>query len=102
MDIEQLNEILESIKNPGDDGVPETVYDDITNGFTASADAMGSANARIEQLEAEKGALEMEFNAYKLRMFDKLMNDPGAQSDDGKPDESEATEATTDQLFEDK
>lgn len=101
MDIEQLNAILESIKNPGDDGVPETVYDDITSGFTANSDAMGQANAKIEQLEQEKQAILNEFNDYKLRMFDKLMEAPADESDhsgDNDTDES----PSIDGLFKDE
>lgn len=102
MDIEQLNALLESIKNPSEDGVPETVYDDITAGFNSTiaghGDSMAEANAKISSLETALAAKENELNDYKLRTFDRLMNSP--VSDDGEPDD-EPTEITIDDIYED-
>lgn len=85
MDIEEL---LGLLQNPGDDGVPDTIYDDLrTAHTTAVEDVRATSGAKIAELE--------EAIAERDARIDKLMRDnwdlfeqiPKA-GDDEQPDSS--------------
>lgn len=85
MDIEEL---LGLLQNPGDDGVPDTIYDDLrTAHTTAIEDVRATSGAKIAELE--------EAIAERDARIDKLMRDnwdlfeqiPKA-GDDDQPDSS--------------
>lgn len=114
-------ELLEMLKNPGEDGIPDTIYDDLTNAYNsvsqshsdtvaeygAAQETWGSEKAAMEEEHASgRQALESEISRLKAMGFDALMSAPGAgnEEDSGNDSESgnegEATEYNSvDDLF---
>lgn len=82
MDFEQL---IAMMRNPGEDGTPETIYDDLSASYTelssTSSAAIETANATVAQLQAE-------LTAAKAHNYELMMQTPVAPADNSGDDGS--------------
>jgi len=83
-----FNELLSTARNPGDDGAPETIYDDLAAAYN---DRVAAAEAKISQLTEAKNAADGELTRVRLHNYELLTSTPmgnpstpttGAQEDD--------------------
>lgn len=97
--------LLDSLRNPGDDGPNETIYDDITAAYSAVSERADSGDARIAEMTAANDALKAEIAALKARNYDLLMavdagsNDSVSDSGDDSADEDDDDFIGVDDLF---
>ena len=97
-------ELLALLIEPGDDGPPATIYDDLS---TAHSDELGGRDGKIEELMAANDALQAEVTRLKVDIYDKLMSqgepegDENDDADENDGDEDESEEGI-DSLFEDR
>ena len=80
-----FEELIAMMRNPGEDGIPETIYDDLSASYTelssTSGAALETANATVAQLQAE-------LTAAKAHNYELMMQTPVAPSDNSVDDES--------------
>lgn len=99
MDFEELLALLQS---PPEDGLPETVYDDITGLYNGAVERGDGADARIAQFEQQLAEKEAEITALKARNYELLEQvgstpaEPETSPEDVLPDESEGIESLFD------
>lgn len=97
-----FSDIFEKLLKPGEDGIPDTLYDDLSK---AHLDEVGGRDAKIADLGATLQAAEGEISRLKMHNYDLLMAIPAeGESADGEPDADEESEESTgvDSLFEDE
>lgn len=81
MDFEEL---LNSLRNPGEDGVPDTIYDDLSASYTEST---STRDAKIGESETALAAALAEIQRVKAMNYDLLMAQGVEEStDDGEPE----------------
>lgn len=86
MDFEAL---INAVQNPGEGGVPPTIYDDIRATYQGVQDQFSSAQAKIGELTESNTTLAEQLNAMKAANYD-LLTQVNAQSAPEKT-ESEAS-----------
>lgn len=98
MDFEAL---INAVQNPGEGGVPPTIYDDIRATYQGVQDQFSSAQAKIGELTESNTTLVEQLNAMKAANYDlltqvnaqsapeKTEEDDGGSSDDGEDDEDD-------------
>ena len=98
MDFEAL---INAVQNPGEGGVPPTIYDDIRATYQGVQDQFSSAQAKIGELTESNSTLAEQLNAMKAANYDLLTQvnaqsapektgeDAGDSSDDGEDDEDD-------------
>lgn len=93
-----FNELVALLRNPGDDGLPETIYDDLTSSYNLAVE--GGA-ASLAASEAEVASLREEVSRLKALNFDLLMAAGGEKSEDETTDETTEPigETSIDDLF---
>jgi len=94
----RFHELIEMLRNPGEDGVPETVYDDLG----AEYESVLSGSVERDALHEEAIiALNGEISALKAQNYDLLMAQ--ARSADAEPEaddpEDEPEDEGIDSLF---
>lgn len=82
MDFESL---IAMMRNPGEDGIPESIYDDLSASYTAMSSTSG---AKIEELNAMVAQLSGELTATKAANWDLLQSAPVADSGNSGDDET--------------
>lgn len=82
MDFEAL---INAVQNPGEGGVPPTIYDDIRSTYQGVQDQFSSAQAKIGELTESNNTLAEQLNAMKAANYD-LLTQVNAQS---APEKSE-------------
>ena len=82
MDFEAL---INAVQNPGEGGVPPTIYDDIRATYQGVQDQFSSAQAKIGELTESNTTLAEQLNAMKAANYD-LLTQVNAQS---APEKSE-------------
>lgn len=82
MDFEAL---INAVQNPGEGGVPPTIYDDIRATYQGVQDQFSSAQAKIGELTESNSTLAEQLNAMKAANYD-LLTQVNAQS---APEKSE-------------
>jgi hypothetical protein len=93
-------ELLALLQNPGDDGLPDTIYDDLASSYQLAVD--GGA-ASLATAQAESDALRAELAELKALLFDKFLaaekaeDEPDNNTDPGDADTDAVT--TIDDLF---
>lgn len=94
-----FSEILQSLQNPGDDGVPDTIYDDLTAEYNSVVEGGAASAAEHESVVSQ---LTDEIGRLKALNFDLLVsagvNDAPETPSDDSDDEPESP--TIDDLFE--
>lgn len=93
MDFEAL---INAVQNPGEGGVPPTIYDDIRATYQGVRDQFSSAQAKIGELTESNNTLADQLNAMKAANYD-LLTQVNAQSapekgDSGGGDSSEGSD----------
>lgn len=76
MDFEAL---INAVQNPGEDGIPPTIYDDIRATYQGVQDQFSSAQAKIGELTESNTTLAEQLNAMKAANYD-LLTQVNAQS----------------------
>lgn len=79
----EFDELLALLRNPGEDGLPETIYDDLSS---SHALAVEGGAALVAERDGTIESLMGEVNRLKALNFDLLM---AASSDDGANDDAE-------------
>ena len=67
----EFNEIVAQLREPGEDGLPETIYDDLTLSYTTALDG---AAERLAQTEGTVAELVAEVARLKGVNYDLLMS----------------------------
>lgn len=100
-----IEELLNQLQNPGDDGVPDTIYDDIRATHNGALESTQStAQAKIDELNAAYEASVAENARLKAANWDLFEQIPKAGDDepgDG-PTEEETSQQTLDDLIVDE
>jgi hypothetical protein len=65
-----FNELLAQLREPGEDGLPETIYDDLASSYSLAVDGGAARVSEVEALVAERDA---EIARLKALNFDLLM-----------------------------
>ena len=91
MDFEDL---ISALMNPGEEGVPETIYDDLRGAYSGVSERANSADAKIAALTESNESLLSEIATLKAKNYDLLMSVSSDNSgdnietdDDGEDDE---------------
>ena len=84
MDFEAL---INAVQNPGEGGVPPTIYDDIRATYQGVQDQFSSAQAKIGELTESNTTLAEQLNAMKAANYD-LLTQVNAQSAPEKNEDS--------------
>lgn len=94
--MDRFAELLNLLMNPGDDGPPATIYDDLSLAYT---DEVTARDAKIGELDGaiaghgdELAAKDAEIARLKSLMFDKLMATPDETTDDGDEETPDAAD----------
>jgi hypothetical protein len=85
MDFEAL---INAVQNPGEGGVPPTIYDDIRATYQGVQDQFSSAQAKIGELTESNNTLADQLNAMKAANYD-LLTQVNAQSSPEKSEDNE-------------
>lgn len=96
MDFEAL---INAVQNPGEGGIPPTIYDDIRATYQGVQDQFSSAQAKIGELTESNATLAEQLNAMKAANYDLLTqvnaqsapekSEDDADSDDGDSDDED-------------
>lgn len=97
-------ELIAALRNPGEDGVPDSIYDDLSASYT---DATSTRDAKITTSESRVAELELELLAAKAANWDLFQQipqgDPDPNSGDNDPDpDSDDTIGDDEDFFEEK
>ena len=94
-----FDELLNQLRNPGDDGPPETIYDDIASTYNHDVTVRDSKISESEQALLDR---ESEISRLKSANYDLMMSQAaqgeGEQDTEEEPEESE--DITINDLFE--
>jgi hypothetical protein len=98
-----FEELIAMMRNPGEEGIPETIYDDLSASYT---ELSSTSSAALEQANGTVAQLQAELTAAKAHNYDLLMQ-VGIGSGDPAPEpEQESTEDDNiggdDDFFEEK
>ena len=89
MDFEAL---INAVQNPGEGGVPPTIYDDIRATYQGVQDQFSSAQAKIGELTESNSTLAEQLNAMKAANYD-LLTQVNAQSAPEKNEDNGDTDS---------
>ena len=89
MDFEAL---INAVQNPGEGGVPPTIYDDIRATYQGVQDQYSSAQAKIGELTESNTTLAEQLNAMKAANYD-LLTQVNAQSAPEKSGDNEGSDS---------
>jgi hypothetical protein len=95
-----FEDLVNRLQNPGDEGIPETIYDDLTKVYT---DDVSIREAAANEKGAALQAANDEISRLKAINFDLMMKQPSEDSgnESGSDDsDSDDTESGIDDLFE--
>lgn len=94
-----FDDLVALLKNPGDEPIPDTIYDDLTASYR---DLLDGSNASIGEKDNKIMALESEISRLKAANYDLLMASGSAPVEDEPNDDDDDDETTIDDLFEDE
>lgn len=99
MDIEELIGLLQ---NPGDDGLPDTIYDDLRSAHTGAVDEVHStAQAKMSELEAAIAERDAQIEKLKADNWDLFEQIPKAGDDDQPASDPTTTDHGDDATIDD-
>lgn len=96
-----FEELVALMRNPGEDGLPETIYDDLSASYTELSSTSTAAMAEKDSLIAQ---LNAELTAAKAHNYELMMSTPVASADNpsddgGNKSESEESDIGDDDDF---
>lgn len=93
-----FNELVALLRDPGDDGLPDTIYDDLTASYNLAVEG-GAASLSASELAVSE--LREEVARLKALNFDLLMAAGGDKSEEPSTDEqsTDDSEPSIDDLF---
>lgn len=86
-------ELIEMLRNPGEDGIPETIYDDLANTYNHALETRDAKISEIEEINRER---ESEISRLKSMNYD-LMMASAVNEDDGESGGDEDNSADDDE-----
>lgn len=94
-----FNELVALLREPGEDGLPESIYDDLTSSYNLAVEGGAS---RLAESEAAAAELVAEVARLKALNFDLLMAAGGETSteDDNDNDNDSNDTPSIESLFE--
>jgi hypothetical protein len=95
----RFDELLAAMKEPGEDGLPETIYDDLSSEYALLSENSGAKVAELESMLQEK---ESEISRLKAMNYDLLVAAPANEEpvDEGSDDTDDEESDGIDSLFE--
>ena len=99
-----IEDLIAQLQNPGDDGLPDTIYDDLRGAHTSAIDGVrSSAQAKLEESNGLIAQRDEEINHLKRSNWD-LFEQVGKAGDDGTPSNTtgsvDESDVTLEQLVE--
>lgn len=96
-----IEELIGMLQNPGDDELPDTIYDDLRNAHTSAVDHVATTSqAKIEELTTALSDREAQIQKLKSDNWDLFEQIPKAGDDEpGDGVESDTEEQTLDDLI---
>lgn len=96
MDFEEL---IAALQNPGEGGLPDTIYDDLRTAHTTALDGAGT---RLAEAEAARDAALAEVERVKAKNWDlyQQVQANGNEGNEDDADDSEVIEGGIEELFE--
>lgn len=91
-----FHELIAQVREPGDDGVPASIYDDLTAEYDGLS--QGSA-AKVSEMEARIQNYESEISRLKSTNYDLLMSSAGDTGEPNKTDDADTSPPGIDNLF---
>ena len=93
-----INELLDKLRNPGEDGIPDTIYDDIAGTYNH---AVETRDAKISETEKALQEREAEISALKSANYDLMMSTAVEKDEGGDESETEPEDSPSgiDDLF---
>ena len=88
-----FEDLISALMNPGEEGVPETIYDDLRGAYSGVSERANSADAKIAALTESNESLLSEIATLKAKNYDLLMSvssdnsGDNIETDDGEDDE---------------
>ena len=93
-----FDELLAKLRDPGEDGAPETIYDDIAATYSH---AIETRDAKISEQEKAVLEREAEISALKSANYDLMMSTSSGDDESSDDDDTgEDDPAGVDDLFE--
>lgn len=91
--------LLESLRNPGEDGPSDSIYDDLSSTYTND---LSTRDAKVEQLTGRIAELESELSRVKIHNYDLLTAMPAeSEESDGEDSGESETETDSDNISDD-
>lgn len=100
-----IDDLLNQLANPGDDGVPDTIYDDIRAAHSGALEStQSSAQAKVDELNSALEAANGENSRLKAANWDLFEQIPKAADDEPANDgtDTDTEEQTLDTLIVDE
>lgn len=91
-----FHDLLGILRNPGDDGVPDTIYDDLVQDYDT---VFQGYTANTEQQRARIAELEAETSRLKSANYDLLMSVGTGDDLENQQDNEQDKEISFDDLF---
>jgi pheromone shutdown protein TraB len=98
----RFHELMGQMREPGEDGLPESIYDDLTSEYDTLFDG---SSTTIADRDAVIAARDEEITRLKSKNYDLLVNVSGGASSatvEGELDNENTSEPTIESLFERK
>lgn len=94
-------ELVAMLTSPPEDGLPETIYDDLTASYNSVSSIADSGTAKISELEASLVAAQGEISKLKSQNYDLLMAVGEGSGAETEPDDEPSgdDDLTVDDLY---
>lgn len=92
-----FKELVNTLQNPGDDGLPETIYDDLMSTYDHDTT---TRDAKINDLSEKHAAAMAEVEALKVKNHDLYTMIPAEDGDTGSNGDTVVEVQGVDSLFE--
>lgn len=98
-----FDELLETLQNPGEEGVPDTIYDDLRSAHTSTVEETQSiAQAKIDELNAGVESRDANIQQLKADNWDLFQQIPKSGDSEPADDTVETEQMSLDTLIQPK
>lgn len=84
-----FHNMIDAIQNPGEEGIPEGIYDDLRGAYDSLQGNFDAASEKIKSLTDENTGFKDQISDLKSKSYD-LMTQIGLKNDDKGNDDSSA------------